>query len=86
MIYVDSMNNHTVHTTSNLHPDVREHLWMRSTGAYQIMDSYAEYPSGVNGKTKDYYTALEESPNPPNPSVGTIKADQTRIHFDLDVT
>lgn len=36
-------------------------------------------------KPKDYFTALEESPNPPNTSVGTIKADQTRIKFDLDV-
>jgi hypothetical protein len=29
---------------------------------------------------------LEASPTPPNSSVGTIKADQGRINFDLDVT
>ena len=34
----------------------------------------------------DYYQTLEESPCPPNPSIGTIKADQSRITFDLDVT
>ena len=33
-----------------------------------------------------YYAALSFAPTPPNPSVGTIKADQGRIHFDLDVT
>ena len=79
MIYVDSLNYtyhySSNHYSSNLHPDVREHLWMRSTGAYQIMESYDKYSSSVFGKVKDYYTALEESPNPPNPSVATIKAD-----------
>ena len=35
---------------------------------------------------KDYYTALEESPCPPNTSNGTIKADQSRIAFDLEYT
>ena len=39
----------------------------------------------TDSKKKDYYTALSESPNPPNSSVGTIKADQSRINFDLDV-
>jgi len=50
------------------------------------MKSYEGYPSENGSKDKDYYTMLEESPNPPNPSVGTIKADQTRINFDLEVT
>jgi len=35
--------------------------------------------------SRDYYTALVKSPCPPNPSVGTIKADQGRIRFDLEV-
>ena len=75
----------------NLHPDVREHLWSRSSGATQLMKSYEDYQvdsaaSGGYTMKKDYYTALEESPNPPNSSVGTIKADQSRINFDLDVT
>ena len=34
----------------------------------------------------NYYQSLEDSPCPPNPSVGTIKADQSRISFDLKVT
>ena len=82
MIYVEYGN-------LNLHPDVREHLWSRSSGATQLMKSYEDYPidnSSAGNKKKDYYTALAESPHPPNSSVGTIKADQTRIAFDLDVT
>ena len=27
----------------NTHPDVREHLWMRASGASQYIDSYDEY-------------------------------------------
>ena len=51
------------------------------------MRSYTNYPSRTNSERgSDYYVALEESPCPPNPSVGTIKADQTRITFDLEVT
>ena len=53
------------------------------------MKTYEDYPVNENapdGNKKDYYTALTEAPNPPNSSVGTIKADQTRITFDLDVT
>ena len=51
------------------------------------MKTYEGYPTSKNSSSKkDYYTALEESPCPPNPSVGTIKADQSRINFDLDVT
>jgi len=67
MIYVER---------ENLHPDVREHLWMRASGAHQFMKSYTNYPSRTNQeKGSDYYQALEDSPCPPNPSVGTIKAD-----------
>ena len=77
MIYIDKENQ-------NLHPDVREHLWMRSSGAAQVMKTYDGYVTGND--TKNYYSILEESPIPPNPSVGTIKADQTRISFDLEVT
>ena len=88
MIYVEYGN-------LNLHPDVREHLWSRSSGATQLMKSYEDYPldaaagaaaTSSGNQKKDYYTALAESPHPPNSSVGTIKADQTRIAFDLDVT
>ena len=51
------------------------------------MKTYEGYPTSKNSSSKkDYYTALEESPCPPNPSVGTIKADQSRINFDLEVT
>ena len=50
------------------------------------MKSYEGYQLAGGLKGKDYYTMLEDSPNPPNPSVGTIKADQTRINFDLEVT
>lgn len=51
------------------------------------MKSCTDYPNRHNpAKGKDYYQSLEDSPTPPNPSVGTIKADQTRISFDLDVT
>ena len=82
MIYVE--NNDTL-------PDVREHLWLRASGAHQLIKSYGGYasmnsqgqPSGQ--KPKDYFTALEDAPNPPNTSVGTIKADQSRIKFDLEV-
>ena len=35
MIYVER---------EDLHPDVREHLWMRASGAHQMMKSYANYP------------------------------------------
>lgn len=50
-----------------------------------MIKTYSDY-STTGGKTSDYYTLLEESPCAPNPSTGTIKADQTRIHFDLEVT
>lgn len=50
-----------------------------------MIKTYAGYQSQSSNQ-KDYYTALAESPCPPNPSVGTIRADQTRITFDLDVT
>lgn len=66
---------YNVRLNKNLHPDVREHLWLRSSGAAQLMKTY-----------EGYYNVLEESPIPPNPSVGTIKADQSRISFDMDVT
>ena len=79
MIYVEAENQ-------NLHPDVREQLWLRSSGAHQLMKTYEGYMMENGMKGKDYYTMLEDSPNPPNPSVGTIKADQTRINFDLEVT
>ena len=70
-----------------MHPDVRENLWLRSSGAGQFLKTYTGYQVGQgSSNTKDYYTALEDSPNPPNPSVGTIKADQSRINFDLEVT
>ena len=71
MIYVQFEN-------SNLHPDVREHLWSRASGAMQLMKAYEDYPANENapdGNKKDYYTALTEAPNPPNSSFGTIKAD-----------
>ena len=71
MIYVDFENK-------NLHPNVREHLWSRASGATQLMKTYEGYPVDANapeGMRKDYYTALTEAPNPPNSSVGTIKAD-----------
>lgn len=70
----------------NLHPDVREQLWLRASGAAQLMKSYEGYPTSEQTQSKkDYYSALEESPCPPNTSVGTIKADQSRIFFDTDV-
>ena len=50
------------------------------------MESYSRYPTGVKGKYINYYTALEKSPNPPNPSVSKIMEDQFRINFDLEVT
>ena len=71
MIYVDFENK-------NLHPNVREHLWSRASGATQLMKTYEGYQVDANapeGMKKDYYTALTEAPNPPNSSVGTIKAD-----------
>ena len=49
------------------------------------MKSYNGYSEGTREKTQDYYSALEASPITPNPSVGTIKADQTRINFDMEV-
>ncbi len=81
MIYVEN---------GDMAPDVREHLWMRASGAFQLMKSYQGYAfestqGKPSGKPKDYFAALEESLNPPNTSVGTIKADQTRIKFDLEV-
>jgi len=81
MIYVENKNTH---------PDVREQLWLRSAGALQMMESYSGYQIkqdiGVSKHSVDYYEALHNSPTPPNSSVGTIKADQTRIKFDLEVT
>ena len=78
MIYVER---------ENLHPDVREHLWLRASGASQFMKSYQNYPSRTNPERgTDYYLSLEDAPCPPNSSVGTIKADQSRITFDLEVT
>lgn len=68
MMYFDDENKNT-------HPDVREHLWLRASGAHQLMDSYNAQVKPVNGKPVDYYTALESSPTAPNPSVCTIKAD-----------
>ena len=51
------------------------------------MRSYTNYTSSADSERRsDYYEALEESLCPPNPSVGTIKADQSRITFDLEVT
>lgn len=50
-----------------------------------MMKTYSDY-NMPGTKTQDYYNLLEESPCAPNPSTGTIKADQTRINFDLDVT
>lgn len=50
------------------------------------MKSYEGYPTSEHTLSKkDYYSALEESPCPPNTSVGTIKADQSRIFFDTEV-
>ena len=49
------------------------------------MKSYEDYPGENGSKARDYYTMLEDSPNPPNPSAGTIKANQYRINFDLEV-
>ena len=64
----------------NTHPDVREQLWLRASGAYQLMESYKDYKVEVDSSNStknvtDYYEALEKSPTPPNPSVCTIKAD-----------
>jgi len=62
----------------NTHPDVREHLWLRASGASQYTESYDNYrhkTSSSGYKKTDYYSGLEASPSPPNPSVGTIKAD-----------
>ena len=71
---------------SNLNPNVREQLWLRSSGAHQLMKSYDGYPVGFSSAAnQDYYQLLENSPLTPNPSVGMIKADFTRINFDLDV-
>ena len=52
------------------------------------MKTYEDYSTGPNASDakKDYYTALSDSLNVPNSSVGTIIADKTRINFDLDVT
>ena len=78
MIFIDSENK-------NLHPDVREHLWLRASGATQLKKSYQDYQ--VDGlHNKDYYDALKESPDPPNSSFATILADQPRISFDVTVT
>ena len=56
-----------------------------------MMDSYSKYPmknkdGQETNQFTDYYTALRDSPTAPNSSVGTIKADQTRINFDTDIT
>ena len=78
MLYVDNYN---------MHADVREHLWMRSSGAAQFMESYSSYAAEeLSTSNTDYYSALMKAPIPPNPSVGTIRADQGRISFDLEVT
>ena len=61
-----------------LHPDVREMLWVRASGAGQFKASYKGYPGG------SYYEMLEKTPCTPNPSVSTIRADQPRIFFDLN--
>ena len=65
MIYV-------VQDNANLHPDVREHLWLRASGATQFMKTYVGYASGGQGSaiTKDYYTALEDSPKARRGQVG----------------
>lgn len=81
MLYVPNVDSSGRKLDDNLHPDTREQLWLRASGAPQLMKTYAGYQN-----KKDYYTALEESPCPPNPSIGTIKADQTRIAFDLEYT
>ena len=70
-----------------MHPDVRELLWLRASGATQLRETYRGYHTNVESTDqKDYYTVLKESPCPPNPSVGAIKVDQKRIYFDLNVT
>lgn len=73
-------------TGKDRHPDLREHLWMRASGAAQMQQTYEDYKDGASERRLDYYSALERSPCPPNPSVGTIKADQPRMNFDTDVT
>ena len=70
MLYVPNVDSNGRKLDDNLHPDTREQLWLRASGAPQLMKTYAGYQN-----KKDYYTALEESPCPPNPSIGTIKAD-----------
>ena len=39
MIYIDQENQ-------NLHPDVREHLWLRASGAAQVIKTYDYYFDG----------------------------------------
>ena len=36
MIYIE-------HENKNLHPDVREHLWLRASGATQLRKTYEDY-------------------------------------------
>lgn len=72
----------------NLDPDVRTHLWLRASGAAQYVDSNEGYEIEGTGRQQqwDYYTALQNSPIYPNNSISTIRADQDRIKFDLEVT
>ena len=70
---------------ARLHPDLREILWLRASGSYQLMLTYDSYPNKKRpADKKDYFTALLESPNVPNPSTSKILADKNKIRFDMD--
>ena len=69
---------------TNIHPDVREHLWMRASGAAQLQETYSGYKSS-DGKTVDYYETLLLSPTPAHVSQIDIDRDKDRFHFILKV-
>ena len=82
MLYVDL-------SKQNLQPDVREHLWLRASGASQLLKTYDDYvidPDDLEAKTIDYYTALKEAPTVPNPSIKLINTTLKDIDFDLEIT
>ena len=55
---------------------------MKSYDGYKVTTKNGNFSTTT--KTKDYFTVLEESPNTPNFSTGTIKADTPRLKFDLE--
>ena len=38
---------------NNLHPHVREHLWLRSSGAVQYMKTYDGYADDISNPNSD---------------------------------